>query len=72
MTHAEIRALWNAMKPGDRWKHLKTGKVVTITGPIGHYGVGILHESGRRTCKLDHYFFAEYERDLHSGSSSSQ
>jgi hypothetical protein len=50
-----------ATSVGDKWKHRKTGKVVTVTHRVGRFGVGLLHESGKRTMKLDHYLASDYE-----------
>lgn len=51
-------------KTGDKWRNPKTGKTVEVVGRIGHYGVQLLHESGRRTCKLDHYLASDFEKVL--------
>jgi hypothetical protein len=46
---------------GDNWVHRKTGKSVIVQGRVGLYGVKLLHQSGRRTIKLDHYLASDYE-----------
>lgn len=47
-------------KPGDIWRHRKTGKTAEV---IAHCGMDIelRHESGRVTRKQDHYFAGDFE-----------
>jgi hypothetical protein len=46
---------------GDNWRHIKTGKTVIVMGRIGAYGIILLHQSGKRTTKRDHYLASDYE-----------
>lgn len=46
---------------GDKWRDPKTGKTVEVIGRAGYSGVELLHESGRRTVKRDHYLASDYE-----------
>ena len=50
-----------ATKAGDVWRHRKSGKLVTVRSRVGHFRVALLHESGRRTVKQDHYLAGDYE-----------
>lgn len=50
-----------ATKDGDVWRNLKTGKTVTVRGRVGYFGIALLHESGKRTVKRDHYLAGDYE-----------
>jgi hypothetical protein len=45
---------------GDNWRHIKTGKTVIVLNRIG-FGINLLHQSGRRTRKQDHYLAGDYE-----------
>lgn len=47
---------------GDNWKHRKTGKTVIVTGRVGYFGVKLLHQSGKKTVKQDHYLASDYEK----------
>ena len=46
---------------GANWKHRKTGKTVIVLGRIGLIGIQLLHQSGKRTVKLQHYLASDYE-----------
>ena len=46
---------------GDNWRHLKTGKTVIVLGRVGPNTVRLLHQSGRKTFKQDHYLAGDYE-----------
>lgn len=48
-------------KAGDVWRHRKSGKLVTVRGRDGRFGIALLHESGKRTVKQDHYLAGDYE-----------
>jgi hypothetical protein len=50
-----------ATKEGDVWRHLKTGKTVTVRGRVSLFRVALIHESGKRTVKQDHYLAGDYE-----------
>jgi len=51
----------HAAVAGDVWRSPKNGKTVVVLGRIGYYGVHLQHESGKRTCKLEHYLASDYE-----------
>jgi hypothetical protein len=47
---------------GDNWRHLKTGKTCIVTARVGSWSLALLHESGKKTTKQEHYLAAEYEK----------
>lgn len=59
--YKERAKLARTTKNGDNWKHLKTGKTVIVLGRVGLFGVSLLHQSGKKTIKLDHYLASDYE-----------
>jgi hypothetical protein len=60
---SERYAQARATKEGDVWRHLKTGKTLTVLAkPRGIFGqVRVRHESGCETAKRAHYLADEYE-----------
>lgn len=60
---SERYAQARATKEGDVWRHIKTGKSLTVLAkPRGIFGqVRVRHESGRETAKQAHYLADEYE-----------
>ncbi len=52
------------VEKGQNWRHNKTGKtVIVLNDPYGLHGkVELLHESGRRTIKQQHYFTYDYSK----------
>ena len=50
------------IEKGQVWKNIATGKTVTIieTPATVWRPVQLLHESGRKTIKQQHYFVADY------------
>lgn len=48
------------VKPGDVWRHRKTGKLAEVIAVHG-MDIELLHESGRISRKQDHYFASDFE-----------
>ncbi len=61
MAHDSIKSI---IERGSNWKNKKTGKVIIVLSrPKTRYSkVNLLHSSGRKTTKEQHYFLYEYER----------
>ena len=57
------RSIQSNIEQDSTWKHKKTGKKVTVLRkPESKYSsVHLLHESGKKTTKEQHYFLYDYK-----------
>lgn len=61
MTYKERYIAAKESDKGDNWRHRKTGKTVIVLNRVGNYGLHLLHESGRKTVRLERTLASEYE-----------
>ena len=49
------------IKAGDKWRNIKSGRVVEILECLPHRDLKLRHQDGRETRKGDYYFAYDYE-----------
>ncbi|MYM92607.1 hypothetical protein [Duganella vulcania] len=60
LTYRDKLRLVKDIAPGAIWRNIKTGRTATLVERCG-MDLVIVHQSGRRTKKQDHYFAANFE-----------